>query len=154
MVSSINDAKLVGRHSRLGGTGNIKSLYHRLEYTNRLTRCRAQVAAQFARCQESDSAVQNEWRTVCFAGLAGGDGSAFILVEHEGVERCEVVKVLQRRWPEVVLKNLDNETPTSTIMTDDAADLARFRRGVEPLRLVVLPQRDSNRPPHPVDKYL
>jgi len=50
--------------------------------------------------------------------------------------------VLRRRWPELVLKNLDNEVPTATMLVDDAADLARFRRGVEPLRIVVLPQRD------------
>ena len=74
--------------------------------------------------------------------MVGGDGSAFILVEHEGVDRREVLMVLRRRWPELVLKNLDNEVPTATMLVDDAADLARFRRGVEPLRIVVLPQRD------------
>jgi hypothetical protein len=74
--------------------------------------------------------------------MVGGDGSAFILVEHEGGDRREVLMVLRRRWPELVLKNLDNEVPTATMLVDDAADLARFRRGVEPLRIVVLPQRD------------
>lgn len=83
------------------------------------------------------------WRTVCFAGICGGDGTAFILVEHEGVDRHEVLTVLRRRWPHVVMKNLENEAPTSTMLVDDAADLARFRRGVEPLRIVILPQRDQ-----------
>jgi hypothetical protein len=85
---------------------------------------------------------RNQWRTVCFAGMVGGDGKALILIEHEGVDRQELLAVLQRRWPEVVLKNLDNEAPTSTVTADNAADLARFRRGVEPLRIVVLPQCD------------
>jgi hypothetical protein len=74
--------------------------------------------------------------------MVGGDGTAFILIEHEGVDRQELLAVLQRRWPEVVLKNLENEAPTSTMAMDDATDLARFRRGVEPVRIVVLPQRD------------
>jgi hypothetical protein len=74
--------------------------------------------------------------------MVGGDGKALILVEHESVDRREVLMVLRRRWPELVLKNLDNEAPTPTMLVDDAADLAGFRRGVEPLRIVVLPQRD------------
>ena len=82
------------------------------------------------------------WRTVCFAGMVGGDGTAFILVEHEGVDRHEVMAVLQRRWPDVVMKNLEDEYPKSATTAEDAADLARFRRGVEPLRIVILPQRD------------
>jgi len=75
--------------------------------------------------------------------MVGGDCKAFILVEHEGVERNEVLTVLKRRWPGVVLKNLTAESPTATMMVNDAADLARFRRGVEPLRVVVLPQREQ-----------
>jgi hypothetical protein len=89
------------------------------------------------------TARRNEhWRTVCFAGLAGGDGKALILIEHDAVDRREILAVLRRRWPEVVLKNLDDEAPTSTMAMDDATDLARFQRGVEPVRIVVLPQRD------------
>ena len=83
------------------------------------------------------------WRSVCFAGMAGGNGTALILVQHEGVDRHEVLTVLRRRWPTVILKDLERETPLSTMMVDDAVDLARSRRGVEPLRVIVLPQRDK-----------
>jgi len=40
------------------------------------------------------------------------------------------------------MKNLENEYPKSVTTTEDAADLARFRRGVEPLRIITMPQRD------------
>jgi hypothetical protein len=89
------------------------------------------------------TARRNEhWRTVCFAGLAGGDRRALVLIEHEGVHWHEVLDVLRRRWPEVIMKDLEHEIPTSVMTSDDAADLARCRRGVEPMRIVVLPQRD------------
>jgi hypothetical protein len=45
-----------------------------------------------------------------------------------------------RRWPEVVVKGLDQEVPTVAMSPSDAPDLGRCRRGVEPLRIVVMPQ--------------
>ena len=44
------------------------------------------------------------WREVCCAGMAGGDGTALVMVSHEGVDRHEVEDVLRRRWPDVALK--------------------------------------------------
>ena len=48
------------------------------------------------------------WRTVSFAGLIGGDHRALVLVSHEGVARRELQDVLCRRWPSVVLKDLEH----------------------------------------------
>ena len=31
------------------------------------------------------------WCNVCFAGMAGGDGTALVLVSHEGLDRYEVL---------------------------------------------------------------
>jgi hypothetical protein len=45
-------------------------------------------------------------RAVCLAGMAGGDGTALVLISHQGVDRCEVLDALCRRWPEVVVKSL------------------------------------------------
>jgi hypothetical protein len=86
---------------------------------------------------------RRHWRGVCFAGMASGDGTVMVLVLHDGVGRHEVLEVLRRRWPEIVVKSLAGEAPRSAMTADNAADLARSRRGVEPLRLVILRQRDQ-----------
>jgi hypothetical protein len=82
------------------------------------------------------------WREVCCTGMAGGDGKALVLVSHDGVDRCEVEAALRRRWPNVVVKSLEQEKPTVAMTAEDAADLGRHRRGVEPLRIVIMPQYD------------
>jgi len=82
------------------------------------------------------------WRTVAFAGLMGGDHRALVMISHQGVDRRTVLDVLCRRWPDVVLKDLEAEEPTWAMAADEAAaELGRRRRGVEPLRIVVMPQR-------------
>jgi hypothetical protein len=83
---------------------------------------------------------RRRWREVCCTGMAGGDGTALVLVSHEGVDRCEVEAVLRRRWPDTTVKEFEQETPTVAMTAEDAADLGRCRRGVEPLRIVVMPQ--------------
>ena len=81
------------------------------------------------------------WRTVSFAGLIGGDHRALVLVSHEGVARRELQDVLCRRWPSVVLKDLEHEEPMWAMTPDEAADLGTRRRGAEPLRIMVMPQK-------------
>ena len=71
----------------------------------------------------------------------GGDHTALVLISHQGVDRREVLDVLRRRWPDVVLKDLEQEEPAWAMTPDDAAELGRRRRGVEPLRIVVMPQK-------------
>ena len=66
---------------------------------------------------------------------------AKLMISHEGVDRREVLDVLGRRWPDVVVKELEQEEPTWTMTADDAADLGGCRRGVEPLRIAVMPQK-------------
>jgi len=85
---------------------------------------------------------RTQWRDVCFAGMAGGDRKALVLISHDGVDRQDVLEALRRRWPDAVVKSVEQEAPMRAMMAEDAADLARRRRGVEPLRIVVLPQRD------------
>lgn len=83
------------------------------------------------------------WREVGFAGMAGGDRRALVLVSHDGVDRREVLDVLRPRWPDVLVKGLEQEAPRSDMVAEDAADLGRCRRGVEPLRIVIMPQQDQ-----------
>jgi hypothetical protein len=83
------------------------------------------------------------WRTVSIAGLVGGDHRALVLISHGGVDRRELLDVLCRRWPDVVLKDLEQEEPAWAMTPDDAADLGAHRRGVEPLRILIMPQKIS-----------
>jgi hypothetical protein len=86
---------------------------------------------------------RNRWRDVCCTGIAGGDSTVMVMVTHDGVHQREVEDVLRRRWPEVVVKSLEQEQPAVAMLPGDAADLGRHRRGVEPLRIVVMPQQDQ-----------
>jgi hypothetical protein len=82
------------------------------------------------------------WHGVSFAGMAGGDHTAMVMITHDGVDRSEVVDVLRRRWPDLVLKSLEHEAQAWAMTAEDAADLGRGHRGVESLRIVVMPQHD------------
>lgn len=84
------------------------------------------------------------WRSVALAGMATGSGVAFVLVRHPGLARSEVAAVLRKRWPEIAVVDVDAAEPSWSMSTEDAAELARIRRGVEPLRVVVLPQRAAD----------
>jgi heme exporter protein D len=91
-----------------------------------------------------DRKARNEfhWRGVAVAGFAGADG-ALVLIQHPGITRARVGAVLLRRWPDATLHDVADLAPKSWMSVADAADLARRRRGVEGLRIVVMPQRGS-----------
>jgi hypothetical protein len=80
------------------------------------------------------------WRRVSLAGMATGD-VALLLVRHPGIGRSEVADVLEARWPDAFVGDVGAAEPSWTMATGDAVELARIRRGVEPLRIVVPPQR-------------
>jgi hypothetical protein len=86
---------------------------------------------------------RNEWRDVRFAGIIGGDRRAMLMVSHERVDRCEVRDVMRRRWPSVLINEPGREEPVWEMSPENAAELGRCRRGVEPLRVVVMPQRQA-----------
>jgi hypothetical protein len=73
--------------------------------------------------------------------MIGGDHRALVMISHEGIDRRELLDVLCRRWPDVVLKALEHEEPMWETTPDEAADLGMRRRGVEPLRITVMPQK-------------
>lgn len=76
-----------------------------------------------------------------FAGLLGGDHKALVMISHQGIDRREVLEILHPRWPNVLVKELEQEDPTWTMTPDEAAVLGSRRRGVEPLRIVIMPQK-------------
>ena len=67
---------------------------------------------------------------------------ALVLISREGLDRRGVEDVLLRRWPDFLMKEFEQEAPIVAMSSGDAADLGRCRRGVEPLRIVILPQQD------------
>jgi len=84
------------------------------------------------------------WRDVAVAGMANGDGAALLLIRHVDIDRAEIAEVLHGRWPGSVVGDVGEASPTRPFAVEDAAELARARRGVEPLRIVVLAQRAAN----------
>jgi hypothetical protein len=81
------------------------------------------------------------WRGVALAGLLDADRMAMVtLIRHAGIDRTEVWDTLERRWPEVILADRDGTAPSSGLTVKDAAELARRKRGIESLRIIVAPQ--------------
>jgi hypothetical protein len=77
-----------------------------------------------------------------------------VLISHDGVDRRDLLDVLCRRWPDAVLKDLAQEEPMWEMTPDDAADLGSRRRGAEPLRILVMPQKITRVTVAPTDLIL
>jgi hypothetical protein len=80
--------------------------------------------------------VHDGWQAVAFAGLVD-ERCAMILIQHSGINHHVIWTALARRWPDVLLVDPAQFTPTSRMTVADAAGLARRRRGVEPIRIIV-----------------
>jgi hypothetical protein len=113
-------------------------------------RLRAAVSRLRRACRDvRDRAARRSrrWRSAAIAGMATGMGFALVLVGHAGLGRVEVVRALSRRWPGAAIGDVDEAVPSWGMSAEDAAELARARRGAEPLRVVVAAQRGAR----PVD---
>ena len=107
-------------------------------------RLRAAVTRMRRACRDvRDRAARRSrrWRGVVMAGIATITGVALVLVGHAGVGRAEVGDMLRRRWPGAAIGDADEALPSWIMSAEDAAELARARRGAEPLRVVVAAQR-------------
>lgn len=76
---------------------------------------------------------------VTIAGLVDGNRT-LLLVQHPGISRASLWSVLERRWPNVMLCYPGYIAPSSVMTVQDAAALACRRRGIDPIRIVVMPQ--------------
>jgi hypothetical protein len=77
--------------------------------------------------------------------MAAGDGSVWLLIRHPGVTRAEIADALRSRWPGAVVGDAGAAEPSWEISSvEDAVELARARRGVEPLRIIILAQRNPD----------
>lgn len=88
-----------------------------------------------------DRAARQDHRfaAVALAGVVDGN-RALILIRHPGLHRNEVWATLERRWPETVLTDPGSVRPTSRMTVENAAALAKHKRGIEPLRILVREQ--------------
>lgn len=100
-----------------------------------------------------DRAAQDDarWRQVAMAGMATAEGEACVLVRHPMLGAPAVQGVMRRRWPSMTVEPADECMPGFDWRTEDAVSLGLARRGMEPVRIVVMPQRDrhSVRPADP-----
>ncbi len=64
-----------------------------------------------------------------------------LIIQHAGITRAATWSMLERRWPEIMLSDVGNVEPSAWMTVDDTAALARRRRGIEPIRVAVPPQR-------------
>jgi hypothetical protein len=76
------------------------------------------------------------WGGVAMAGMLDRS-QMLVLLRHPGISRDEVWSRLARRWPDVIMRDTDMVVPSSSMTAEHAADLARRKRGIEPLRVVV-----------------
>jgi len=79
------------------------------------------------------------WRGVALAGVLSND-HLLLLVQHAGIIRAATWSMLEPRWPDVVLGDVNDTEPSTWLTVKDAAALARRRRGIEPIRVVVAAQ--------------
>ena len=105
---------------------------------------RAAVARLRRACRDvRDRAARQRarWRSMAMAGMAFGNSTALLLIRHPVVALAEVGDVITRRWPDAVIRQGISASPCWAMSVEDAVELGRARRGCEPLRIVVLPQR-------------
>ncbi len=81
------------------------------------------------------------WRAIAIAGLALGDGTAWLAVAHGGITRAALANGFARRFGAVVFADLAATPPPTSFSDAAAVELSRLGRGVEPLRVAVAPQR-------------
>jgi hypothetical protein len=92
---------------------------------------------------------EKPWRSMSVGGLLGARGWAVLYFHHPGISRSELLAVLARRWPGSNVIRSDHRLAVDWAL-DDRVELARIRRGAEPLRIVVPAQRLPPPAPHRV----
>lgn len=123
MLQWAGDSNMLAVHLRLDGVGAAPLLRRALR----------DVRDRAARSDE-------RWRTVAIAGMLSANGEAVALVIHPDLRRSEVERSLRRRWADAAFPPPPGDRDFLSSV-DEAVFLARARRGVEPLRVLILAQR-------------
>ena len=80
---------------------------------------------------------------VSLGGLVSG-GHLRLLIKHSGIDRETVEEAFRERWPEIVLLDVGTVEPTLMLTLQDAVAVGVRRRGVEPCRVIIPPQRRAS----------
>lgn len=96
-----------------------------------------------------DRTARQDYRfaAVTLAGLVEGD-QALILIQHPAINRVELWATLERRWPQAMLGDPAGIAPSSTMTVANAAALARRRRGIAPIRIIIASQQAASIDPY------
>lgn len=79
------------------------------------------------------------WQQVAFGGMLDGD-RMLVLVQHAGISRGDVWRMLERRWSDVMITDPDGTVPFC-MDRNLAEHLAQCRRGVESIRIIIRTQQ-------------
>jgi hypothetical protein len=85
--------------------------------------------------------LDRRWRSVSMAGVVDCSGRALVLVRHPSLPPDAVASRMARRWPSASLHPPGSLAPRFDLTVPLAVALAAKRRGVQPLRIVIMPQR-------------
>lgn len=84
---------------------------------------------------------QPRYRDLACGGLLS-DRAAMLLVHHPSLSRSAVGMLLAKRWPNAVLSDPEGAEPSFELSIENAVALAKKRRGIQPLTMVVPSQRE------------
>ena len=80
------------------------------------------------------------------AGMATSENTVWLLIRHPEIGRTEAAEVFRRRWLGSSVRDVGAASPPWAMLVEDVVELARARRGVEPVRIVVLAQQVHRQP--------
>ena len=72
------------------------------------------------------------------------DDQLMLLIQHVGIDREALWDVLERRWPHIIISDLADAVPASTLTVQETIHLAVARRGIEPIRVVIPAQHGAD----------
>lgn len=92
-----------------------------------------------------DKAARRDARLahVAFAGMVCGDASALVLAQHPSIAQRRIVEMVCGGGQGSMVGTADLLSPTWAMSPEHVVQLAMARRGIEPLRVVVMPQRTT-----------
>ena len=87
--------------------------------------------------------TDERWSAMAIAGMLSGN-HLVIVVQHAGIERDALWAMLEQRWPMVSVRRVETIDPRSEFSVEQIVRIARLKRGIEPIRVIVPAQVRAN----------